>query len=246
MTTCALRDGDDYVINGTKRFITDGPVAGIYLCLATVDPSQPDALATRAFVVPGGAPGLSVGTIENKMGHRLSITSEMIFEDVRVPAEDMLPGGGAALRYGLECSNTMVGALSVGLARAAYEEAMAYAKVRYKGGNRIIFHQAVGMMLADMAIAVKTARLLVHQSAWHNDNVADPNPVAAMAKVYCSDVAVKVTHDALQVFGGYGYMRDLPLEKWARDARVTPIYDFTNQMLRANIIVPTLAFAAEV
>ncbi len=246
MTTQALRDGDDYVINGTKRFITNGPVAGMYLCIATVDPSQPDALATRAFVVPAGAPGLSVGTIENKMGHRLSITSEIIFENVRVPSEDMLPGGAAALRYGLECSNTTVGALSVGLARAAYDEAMAYAKVRYKGGNRIIFHQAVGMMLADMAIAVKTARLLVQQSAWHNDNVAEPNPVAAMAKVYASDVAVKVTHDALQIFGGYGYMRDLPLEKWTRDARVTPIYDFTNEMLRANFILPMLAFAPEI
>jgi acyl-CoA dehydrogenase len=246
MTTRALRDGDDYVINGTKRFITNGPVARVYLCIATVDPSQPDALATRAFIVPAGAPGVSVGTIENKMGHRLSITSEIIFEDVRVPAEEMLPGGSAALRYGLECSNTTVGALSVGLARAAFEEAMAYAKVRYKGGNRIIFHQAVGMKLADMAIAVKTARLLVHQSAWHNDNVPEPNPVAAMAKVYCSDVAVRVTHEALQIFGGYGYMRDLPLEKWARDARVTPIYDFTNEMLRANFILPGLAFAQEV
>jgi alkylation response protein AidB-like acyl-CoA dehydrogenase len=164
MTTKAIRDGDEYVINGTKRFITNGPVAGMYLCIATVDPSLPDALATRAFLVPAGAPGLSVGTLENKMGHRLSITSEIIFEDVRVPAEDELPGGAAALRFGLECSNTMVGALSVGVARAAYEEAMAYAKVRYKGGNRIIFHQAVGMMLADMAIAIKTARLLVHQS----------------------------------------------------------------------------------
>jgi alkylation response protein AidB-like acyl-CoA dehydrogenase len=247
MTTKAIRDGDEYVINGTKRFITNGPVAGMYLCIATVDPSLPDALATRAFLVPAGAPGLSVGTLENKMGHRLSITSEIIFEDVRVPAEDELPGGAAALRFGLECSNTMVGALSVGLARAAYEEAMAYAKVRYKGGNRIIFHQAVGMMLADMAIAIKTARLLVWQSAWHNDHHGDvPNPVAAMAKVYCSDVAVKVTHLALQIFGGYGYMRDLPLEKWSRDARVTPVYDFTNEMLRANFILPMLAFTPEV
>ncbi|HLB23215.1 MAG TPA: acyl-CoA dehydrogenase family protein [Dehalococcoidia bacterium] len=246
MTTRALRAGDDFVISGTKRFITNGPIADVYLCLATVDPSQPDALATRAFVVPAGAPGLSIGTIENKMGHRLSITSEIIFDGVRVPAEDMLPGGSAALRFGLENSNTMVGALSVGLARAAYEDAMAYAKVRYKGGNRIIFHQAVGLALADMAIAIKTARLLVYQSAWHNDTVPEPNPVAAMVKVYCSEVAVRVTHDALQIFGGYGYMRDLPLEKWARDARVTPIYDFTNDMLRANIILPGLAFATEV
>jgi alkylation response protein AidB-like acyl-CoA dehydrogenase len=158
----------------------------------------------------------------------------------------MLPGGSAALRFGLECSNTMVGALSVGLARAAYEEAMAYAKVRYKGGNRIIFHQAVGMKLADMAIAVKTARLLVHQSAWHNDNSCEPNPVAAMTKVYCSEAAVRVTYDALQIFGGYGYMRDLPLEKWSRDARVIPIYDFTNEMLRANFILPSIAMATEV
>ncbi len=248
MTTRAIRDGDDYVITGVKRFITNGPVAKMYLVITTTDPSQPDLLATGAFLVPADAPGISIGTIENKMGHRLSVQSEVIFDRVRVPAAQMLPGGaaGGGLRFGLACSNTLVGALCVGLARAAYEEAMEYAKARYKGGNRILFHQAVGLRLADMAIAIRTARLLVHEAGWHNDHVREPSPLAAMAKVYCSDVAMKVTMDALQVFGGYGYMRDLPMEKWVRDARVTQIYDFTNDMLRVNMIVPALAFMPEV
>ncbi|MBI2913590.1 MAG: acyl-CoA dehydrogenase family protein [Chloroflexi bacterium] len=248
MTTRALADGDDFVINGMKRFVTNGPLASLYLVVATTNPALPDLAATAAFIVPKGAPGLSAGTIEDKMGHRLSVQSEVIFDSVRVPKEDMLPSEAesGALGYGLECSTTLVGALCVGLARAAYEAAIDYAKVRYKGGNRIIFHQAVGIMLADMAIGIKTARLLTHQAAWHADRRLGPSALGPMAKVFCSDMAVRVTHDATQVFGGYGYMRDLPLEKWERDARVTQIYDFTNEMLRVNIILPRIALSAEV
>ena len=157
VTTTARLDGDEYVINGTKRFISNGSVASLYTVRATIDPSQPDLCNTRAFVLLADTPGVSFGTIEDKMGHRLSIQSEVFFDNVLVPKEDMLPpgpvfgGSGTAGEMGL----------MVGIARAAYEAALEYATVRYKNGNRIIFHQAVGMMLADMDIMIQTARLLL-------------------------------------------------------------------------------------
>jgi alkylation response protein AidB-like acyl-CoA dehydrogenase len=244
VTTTAIADGDDYVINGTKRFITNGPVASIYLVTASTDPTKPDAQTQAAFLVRADAPGISLGTIENKMGHRLSKMSEVIFENVRVPRADMLAIG--ATSHGLASSTTNVGALCVGVARAAYEEALAYSKARYKGGNHLILHQAIGMKFVDMAIGIKTGRLLVYQAAWHNDQGLGLGAIQPMAKVYCSDMAVKVTLEAQQIFGGYGYMRDMPVEKWVRDARVGPIYDFTNEMLRVNHILPAIAFAAQV
>jgi acyl-CoA dehydrogenase len=244
VTTTAILDGDEFVINGTKRFITNGPVASVYLVTGSTDPSQPDSMTNGAFMVPADAPGISLGRIENKMGHRLSKMSEVIFENVRVPRTDALPP--RALSHGLASSTTNVGALCVGLARAAYEEALEYSKARYKGGNHIIFHQAIGMKLADMAIAIKTGRLLVYNAAWHNDQGLGLGAVQPMAKVYCSDMALRVALEAQQIFGGYGYMRDMPVEKWVRDARVGPIYDFTNEMLRVNHILPAIAFAGQV
>jgi acyl-CoA dehydrogenase len=244
VTTTAIADGDEFVINGTKRFITNGPVASLYLVTASTDPAKPDAMTNGAFMVAANAAGISLGTIENKMGHRLSKMSEVIFENVRVPRADMLPT--PALSHGLASSTTNVGALCVGLARAAYEEALEYSKARYKGGNYLIFHQAIGMKLADMAIGIKTGRLLVYNAAWHNDQGLGLGAVQPMAKVYCSDMALKVALEAQQIFGGYGYMRDMPVEKWVRDARVGPIYDFTNEMLRANHILPAIAFAGQI
>ncbi|MFQ5380153.1 MAG: acyl-CoA dehydrogenase family protein, partial [Dehalococcoidia bacterium] len=205
VTTTAIADGDDFVINGTKRFITNGPVAGVYMVTATTDPSKPDSQTGGAFLVRANAPGVSLGTIENKMGHRLSKMSEVIFESVRVPRADRLEST-QALGAGLASSTTNVGALMVGLARAAYEEAMSYSKARYKGGNRIIFHQAIGMKLAEMAIGIKTGRLLVHRAAWENDQGGPLGALQPMAKVYCSDMALKVALEAQQIFGGYGYM----------------------------------------
>ncbi len=244
VTTTAIADGDEFVINGTKRFITNGPVASLYLVTASTDPAKPDSMTGGAFMVSARAPGISLGTIENKMGHRLSKMSEVIFENVRVPRADMIPMG--ATSHGLASSTTNVGALCVGLARAAYEEALEYSKARYKGGNYLIFHQAIAMKLADMAIGIKTGRLLVHNAAWHNDQGLGLGAIQPMAKVYCSDMALKVALEAQQIFGGYGYMRGMPVEKWVRDARVGPIYDFTNEMLRANHILPAIAFAGQV
>lgn len=243
-TTTAIADGDYFVINGTKRFITNGPVASIYTVIASLDPTKPDLGNVGAFIVAANAPGISIGKVEDKMGHRLSQMSEVIFENVRVPRTDLLPMEATA--HGLASSTTNVGALCVGLARAAYEEALAYAKQRYKGGNYIIFHQAIGMKLAEMAIGIKTGRLLTYQAAWENDQGNGLGVIQPMAKVYCSDMALKVTLEAQQILGGYGYMRDMPVEKWVRDARVGPIYDFTNEMLKVNHILPALAFADEV
>ena len=151
-----------------------------------------------------------------------------------------------ALARGLASSTTNVGALCVGLARAAYEEALAYSKTRYKGGNKIIFHQAVGSRLTEMAIGIKTGRLLTYQAAWENDQGRGLGAIQPMAKVYCSEMALEVTLAAQQILGGYGYLRDMPTEKWVRDACVGPIYDFTNDMLKVNHILPAIAFAPEV
>jgi alkylation response protein AidB-like acyl-CoA dehydrogenase len=243
-TTTAKPDGDYFVIDGTKRFITNGPVASVYLVIASMDPSKPDVETLGAFMVPADAPGISIGTVEDKMGHRLSKMSEVIFENVRVPRSDFLPMMSTA--HGLASSTTNVGALCVGLARAAYEEALAYAKTRYKGGNRIIFHQAIGLKLSEMAIGIKTGRLLTYLAAWENDQGRGLGATQPMAKVYCSDMALQVTLEAQQILGGYGYLRDMPVEKWVRDARVGPIYDFTNEMLKVNHILPAIAFAPDV
>ena len=244
MTTTARPDGDHFVINGTKRFITNGPAASVYLVMVSMDPSKPDSETMGAFMVAADAPGISIGTIEDKMGHRLSKMSEVIFDDVRVPLSDAL--SPLALAHGLASSTTNVGALCVGLARAAYEEALAYSKTRYKGGNKIIFHQAVGSRLTEMAIGIKTGRLLTYQAAWENDQGRGLGAIQPMAKVYCSEMALKVTLAAQQILGGYGYLRDMPTEKWVRDACVGPIYDFTNDMLKVNHILPVLAFAPDV
>jgi acyl-CoA dehydrogenase len=244
MTTTAKPDGDDFVINGTKRFITNGPAASVYLVIASMDPSKPDNEVTGAFMVAADAPGISIGTVEDKMGHRLSKMSEVIFENVRVPRSDAIPL--LATAHGLASSTTNVGALMVGVARAAYEAALEYSKTRYKGGNQIIFHQAIGMKLTEMAIGIKTGRLLTYQAAWETDQGGLIGAVQPMAKVYCSDMALQVTLEAQQIFGGYGYLRDFPVEKWVRDARVGPIYDFTNEMLKVNHILPAIAFAPEV
>jgi len=241
VTTTAIEDGDVYVINGTKRFITNGPVASLYVVTASTDPSKPDVQTGATFLVKADAPGISIGRIEDKMGHRLSKMSEVTFENVRVPRTDKVEN--TAMGSSLASSTTNVGALMVGLARAACEEALSYAKSRYKGGNRIIFHQAIGLKLAEMATGIKTGRLLYMRSAWENDNGFRLGATQYMCKVYCSDMALKVALEAQQIFGGYGYMRDFPVEKWVRDARVGPIYDFTNEMLKVNYIVPDIAMA---
>jgi acyl-CoA dehydrogenase len=238
MTTVARRDGDSWTLNGMKRFITTAGENKLYLILATSNPELPDAAGMEVFLVPASTPGVSIGHIEDKMGQRLAQNAEVILENAVVPESQRLPGGyRGALTTGNNL-NTLCAAVFVGIARRAFEESVAYAKERYKGGTRIIHHQAVQRMLVDMVIGIKTARLMTMQAAWEGDNNC-PAAGAEIAKIYASEMCVQATYNAMQVFGGYGYMRDFPLEKLARDARLGPIYDASNEMLRHGAVIST-------
>jgi alkylation response protein AidB-like acyl-CoA dehydrogenase len=234
--TRARREGDYYVLNGTKQFITNGSVAKIYTVIASTDPSR-GARGLSAFIVEDGTPGFSYGKIEDKMGIRCSKTAELVFQDCRVPAENLLGG-----KEGLGFIHTMrtfdrtrpgVGAQAVGIAQGALDEALEYAKTRIQFGQPITSFQAVQLMLADMAIQIEASRALVYEAARAADaGVKNISGLAAMAKVMASDTAMRVTTDAVQILGGYGYMKDYPVEKMMRDAKITQIYEGTNQIQR--------------
>lgn len=239
MTTVAIEDGDHWVISGTKRFITTAGRSKLLLTSARKGRESTDRGGFGLFLIPADAPGVSYGHIEDKMGQRLMQNAEVIFENCRVPKTAELKDYNTRPR--VRGGDVEVAAVFNGVARRAYEEALAYARIRYKGGARIIFHQAVQLALCDMAIKVLTARLLMLRAAWENDQEAGFNAYNSMAKIYCSDVAVDVTSKAMQIFGGYGYMRDFPLEKLFRDARLGPIYHATNEMIMVGGLIQWLA-----
>ena len=235
ISTKAIKDGDHYVINGSKCFITNGGVADFYVVFALTDP-QRGARTLTPFVVEKGTPGLSVGKKENKMGIRASNTTEVIFDDVKVPEENRLGKEGSGFRTSMrtfDLSRPMIGALSIGLARAAYESAVKHAQERIQFGKPIIQQQAVSFMLADMAMKIESARLLVWKAAYlasHSEGRI--SAYSAMAKALASDTAMEVTTDAIQVMGGYGYIKEYPVEKYMRDAKIMQIYEGTNQIQR--------------
>jgi hypothetical protein len=191
-----------------------------------------------AFLVPGDAPGLSFGRKERKMGMRASPTVEVVLENVELPADALLAAEGKGFRIAmtaLDSGRITIGASAVGIGQAALDYAAAYATERKQFGQAIIDFQGVGFMLADMATAVETSRLLVHKAAWLKDNDRPFSEIAAMAKVVSTDAAMKVTTDAVQVLGGYGYCKDHPVERWMRDAKVMQIVEGTNQIQRLVI-----------
>jgi len=236
--TTARLDGNEYIINGTKQWITNGGEAEIYTIIAITDRSNGPRGAS-AFVVEKGTPGFTFGKKENKMGIRASATTELIFDNCRVPKENLIGKEGAGFLVAmktLDSSRTGVGAQGVGVAQGAYEEAVKYAKKRVQFGHPIISFQAVQHMLADMGTSIEAARSLVYSVARFIDGGAkDVSKESAMSKVFATDVAMKVTVDALQVTGGTGYMKEYPLEKMMRDAKILQIYEGTNQIQR-NVI----------
>jgi acyl-CoA dehydrogenase len=237
LSTTARRDGNEYVLNGTKCFITHGGIADLYTIFATTDKSK-GAKGITAFIVPGSSPGLYMGKKENKMGDRASHVAEVIVEDVRVPADNLLGNEGDGFKIAmrtLDITRPTIAAAAVGVARRAFEEALKYAQQRVQFGKPIIANQAIQFMLADMAIGIESARALVWRAAWHVAQGQPSTIFSAMAKCYASDLAMKVTVDALQIFGGYGYMKDYPVEKLVRDAKITQIYEGTNQIQRIVI-----------
>ncbi len=242
LRTRAIRDGDSYVLNGTKQWITNGGEAKVYTIIALTDPDR-GARGASAFIVEDGTPGFSYGKKEDKMGIRASATRELVFEDCRVPAENLIGREGTGFMVAmktLDNSRPGVAAQAVGIAQGALDEALVYASQRKQFGQRIDSFQGIQFMLADMATQVEAARALTYSVARMIDGgVKKFEKEAAMAKVFASDVAMKVTTDAVQIFGGYGYMKEYPVEKMMRDAKITQIYEGTNQIQR-NVIASAL------
>jgi len=240
--TTATRTDKGYVINGTKQFITNGGEAEIYIVIALTDKAKGPRGAS-ALLVEKGTPGFSFGRKEKKMGIRTSATSELVFEDCLVPEENIIGREGMGFITTIrlfDLSRPGIGAQAVGLAQGALEAAVDYAKQRVQFEHPIISFQAVQHMLANMATEVEAARALVYATARTVDSGAKNISLeSAMAKVFASDVAMRVTTDAVQIFGGVGYMRDYPVEKMMRDAKITQIYEGTNQVLR-NVIAAEL------
>lgn len=237
MRTYAVEDGDAYVLNGSKIFITNGGIADIYVVFAVTDPEL-GAKGTTAFIVEADFPGFSVGKKEQKLGIRSSPTTEIIFDNCRVPKENILGEVGQGFIVAmktLDGGRNGIAAQAVGIAQGALDAAADYAKERVQFGKPIALQQGVGFKLADMATAVEASRLLTYQAAWLETNDLPYGQASAMAKLMAGDTAMKVTTDAVQVFGGYGYTKDYPVERFMRDAKITQIYEGTQEIQRLVI-----------
>ena len=242
IATTARRDGDGYVLNGRKCFITNGAHASQYTVFASTDRSRGHR-GLSAFVVPRETPGVSSGKKEDKMGQRASETSDVLFEDVRVPEANRLGAEGEGFKIAMrtiDYARAGVAAMAVGVARAAYEHAAEYGRQRVQFGQPIAMNQAIYFLLADMATDIEAARLLTWKAAWLADQGKRNTKESSFAKAFAADLAMRVTTDAVQIFGGYGYMKDYPVEKLMRDAKLLQIYEGTSQIQRMVIAKETL------
>jgi alkylation response protein AidB-like acyl-CoA dehydrogenase len=237
--TTATKDGDGYIINGTKQWITNGGEAEIYSVFAVTDKKR-GPRGISAFIVEKGTEGFAFGKKEQKLGIRASATRELVFEDCRVPQENLIGGregiGLIIILKTFDMSRPGIGAQAVGLAQGAFETAARYARERVQFDRKIVSFQAVQHILADMATNIEAARVLVYAVSKYIDS--DPKSYSkesAMAKLFPSEMAMKVTVDAVQVLGGYGYMKDFPVEKMMRDAKILQIYEGTSEIQRNNI-----------
>lgn len=237
LKTKARKVGDEYIINGSKCFISNASIANLYVVFANTAPER-GARGISAFIVPRETPGLTMGKVEDKMGHRASNTAELFFDDCKVPAENLLGKEGIGFLIALKTldrTRSPVGAAGVGVAKAALEYAVDYARTRVQFGRPVALFQHIAFQIAQMAMEINAARHLVWHAAWLMDQGKPCGKESAMAKAYGSDVAMKVTTEALQIFGGYGYMKDYPMEKLMRDAKLLQIYEGTNEIQRLVI-----------
>ncbi len=237
MRTTARRDGDAWVLNGTKNFITNGAFADLTVVFAQADPEKRHK-GIVAFVVEKGTPGFTVGKLEKKLGIRGSDTAQLHFADVRIPDDHRLGDVGAGFTVALSTldgGRIGIAAQAVGIARACLEDSLAYAKERQAFGQRIADFQAIQGKLADMATEIDASRLLVWQAASLRDRGERHSSEAAMAKLFASDVAVRAARECVQIFGGYGYLRDYPAERHYRDAKITEIYEGTSEIMQIVI-----------
>jgi alkylation response protein AidB-like acyl-CoA dehydrogenase len=235
--TRARRDGDDWILDGGKRFITNAGVAGTYIVTAVTDREQKSGKIS-AFIVEAETPGFSIGRMEEKMGLHASNTGELIFEGCRIPAENLLGTEGEGDKLFLKTldgGRIGIASMALGLAQAAYEAASAYAKERQQFGRPIGTFQGVAFKIADMATEIDAARLMTYRAAWLKDNGRPYSTEAAMAKLFASEVAQRATNDAVQVHGGYGYITEYKVERYLRDAKLTEIGEGTSEIQRMVI-----------
>lgn len=237
MNTQAKLDGDYYVLNGSKIFITNGGIADTYIVFALTDPESKQK-GTSAFIIEKDFPGFSIGKKERKLGIRSSPTTEIIFEDCKVPRDNLLGKEGEGFKIAmmtLDGGRNGIAAQAVGIAQGALDAAVEYAKGRVQFGKPIAAQQGVGFKLAEMATSVEAARLLTYQAAWLESEGFPYGKESAMSKLFAGDAAMKVTTEAVQVFGGYGYTKDYPVERYMRDAKITQIYEGTQEIQKLVI-----------
>ncbi|MDE0582870.1 acyl-CoA dehydrogenase [Planococcus sp. 11815] len=237
MKTSAKEDGDHYILNGSKIFITNGGIADIYVVFAVTDPDSKHK-GTTAFIVEKDFEGFSVGKKEKKLGIRSSPTTEIIFDNCRVPKENVLGELGQGFKIAMQTldgGRNGIAAQAVGIAQGAMDAAVDYAKEREQFGKPIAANQGISFKLADMATGIEASRLLTYQAAWLESNKLSYSKESAMAKLMAGDTAMKVTTEAVQVFGGYGYTKDYPVERFMRDAKITQIYEGTQEVQRLVI-----------
>jgi alkylation response protein AidB-like acyl-CoA dehydrogenase len=237
LRTTAVKEGDDYVLNGVKQFITSGKNGDVAIVMAVTDKAA-GKKGISAFIVPTSTPGYTVARVEDKLGQHASDTAQIVFDNCRVPAENLLAEEGMGLKValsGLEGGRIGIASQAVGMARAAFDAALAYSKQRTSFGQPIFQHQAVQFKLADMATQIEVARQMI----WHAASLKDAGrpclKEAAMAKLFASEIAERVCSDAIQVFGGYGYVSDFPVERIWRDVRVCQIYEGTSEVQKILI-----------
>jgi alkylation response protein AidB-like acyl-CoA dehydrogenase len=237
LRTTAVRDGGEYVINGAKQFITSGKYGDVAIVMAVTDKAA-GKRGISAFWVPTDTPGYIVAGLEQKMGQHSSDTAQILFEDCRIPAQNLIGEEGQGYKIalsGLEGGRIGIASQSVGMARAAFEAALAYAKQRESFGKPIFEHQAVQFKLSEMAMQIEAARQLILHAASMKDAGQPCLKEAAMAKLFASEMAERVVSDAMQVFGGYGYVNDFPVERIYRDVRVCQIYEGTSDIQKILI-----------
>jgi alkylation response protein AidB-like acyl-CoA dehydrogenase len=238
MTTQAVRDGDDYVLNGSKIFITSAPYAGVFVVWAVTDKDAPKGKGISCFLVEGGTPGLIVGKEEKKMGQHASATNELIFDNCRVPAGAMMGKLNDGFRIAvaeLTGGRIGIGSLALGVGLAAMDYATGYATERVQFGQKISNFQALQWMMADGYTELEASRLLLMSAAWRKENGKSFAKEASMAKLFATETANRACYSALQMLGGYGYTEDYPLERYTRDARITTIYEGTSEVQRLII-----------
>jgi acyl-CoA dehydrogenase len=237
ISTTYRRVGDEFVLNGTKHFISNGSMAHWYVAFATRDRKERHS-GISAFVFPADLPGIKKHRMKHKLGQRAADTSEVVFEELRLPKDALVGAEGDGFKIAMKTfdrSRPEIGAIAIGVSQRALDESTRYAKERQQFGQPIANFQAVQFMLADMAIDVEAMRLLTHKAAWLLDNGAPSSIVSSYAKAFGADHAMRITTDAVQVFGGYGYMKEYPVEKLMRDAKLLQIYEGTSQIQRVVI-----------